>query len=109
MKSKVVLVHFPFTDLSGSKLRPALVLHEGEQDVIVAFISSKIPSSLQESDLLITTDHPAFRSTGLKTSSVIKFDKIATVSKILIEGEIGEVLPGLTDECNDIMHHLFRF
>ena len=109
MKAKIVLVHFPFTDLSGSKLRPALVIHEGEQDVIVTFISSKIPSSLQEFDLLITTDHPAFRSTGLKISSVIKFDKIATLSKTLIEGEIGEVLPGLADECNDIMHPLFRF
>lgn len=74
----------------------------------MAFISSKIPSSLLESDLLITTDHPTFRSTGLKISSVIKFDKIATLSKTLIEGEIGEVLPGIADECNDIMHHLFR-
>jgi len=80
-----VLVHFPFTDLSGSKLRPALVIHEGELDVIVACISSKIPPSLQESDLLITIDHPAFRSTGLKVPSVIKFDKIATVSKTLIK------------------------
>lgn len=109
MKAKIVLVHFPFTDLSGSKLRPALVIHEGEQDVIVTFISSKIPSSLQEFDLLITTDHPAFRSTGLKISSVIKFDKIATLSKTLIEGEIGDVLPGLADECNTIMHQFFRF
>jgi len=109
MKAKIVLVHFPFTDLSGSKLRPALVIHEGEQDVIVAFISSEIPSSIQESDLLITKDHPAFRSTGLKISSVIKFDKIATLSKTLIEGEIGKVLPGLADECNTIMHQFFRF
>jgi mRNA interferase MazF len=108
MRAKVVLVHFPFTDLSGSKLRPALVIHESEPDVIVAFISSKIPSPLQDSDLLITTDHPAFRSTGLKISSVIKFDKIATVSKTLIEGEIGEVQPTLADECNEIMHHLFH-
>ncbi|MFA4859704.1 hypothetical protein [Methanoregula sp.] len=59
----------------------ALIIHEGEQDVIVAFISSKIPSSLQESDLLITIDHPAFRSTGRKISPVIKSGKIATVSK----------------------------
>ena len=109
MKAKIVLVHFPFTDLSGSKLRPALVIHEGEHDVIVAFISSRIPSQLQESDLLFTIDHPAFWSTGLKISSVIKFDKIATLSKTLIEGEIGEVLPGLADECNNIMHHIFRF
>jgi mRNA interferase MazF len=109
MKAKIVLIHFPFTDLTGSKLRPAIVIHESEQDVIVAFISSRIPSILQESDLLITTDHPAFLSTGLKISSVIKFDKIATLSKTLVEGEIGEVLPGLADECNDIMYHLFRF
>jgi mRNA interferase MazF len=78
------------------------------KDVIVAFISSKIPLSLQESDLLITTDHPAFRSTGLKISSVIKFDKIATLSKTLIEGEMGDIQPDLADECNTIMHHLFR-
>ncbi|MEN6444009.1 MAG: hypothetical protein ABFC71_09700 [Methanoregula sp.] len=75
----------------------------------MAFISSKIPSSLQKSDLLIMTDHPSFRSTGLKISSVIKFDKIATLSKTLIEGETGEILPGLADECNTIMHHLFHF
>lgn len=98
-----------FKDLSGSKLRPALVIHESEEDVIVAFISSKIPSSLQESDLLILTDHPAFRTTGLKILSVIKFDKIAPLSKTLIEGGTGEILPVLADECNTIMHHLFHF
>ena len=109
MKAKIILVHFPFTDLTGSKLRPAIVIHENEPDVIVAFISSRIPVPLQESDLLVSTDHPAFRSTGLKVSSVIKFDKIATLSKTLVEGEIGEILPGLADACNDIMSHLFRF
>ena len=108
MKAKIVLVHFPFTDLTGSKLRPAIVIHESEPDVIVAFISSRIPPSLQESDLLITTEHPAFRSTGLKISSVIRFDKIATLSKTLIEGEIGEIRSDLAEECNEIMRHLFR-
>ena len=96
-------------NLSGTKLRPALVIHDNEQDVIVAFISSRIPASLQECDLLIPPDHPAFKSTGLKTSSVIKFDKIATLSKTLIAGEIGEVLPRLADECNTIMRQIFRF
>ena len=28
MKGSVVLVHFPFTDMSTAKLRPALVIHE---------------------------------------------------------------------------------
>ena len=107
MKAKIVLIHFPFTDLSESKLRPALVIHESEHDVVVAFISSKIPGHLQDSDFLVSMDHPSFISTGLKVSSVIKFDKIATVSKDLIEGEIGEITRDLADECNLVLHRIF--
>ena len=43
MKGKIVLIHFPFTDLTAAKLRSALVLCEGKRDVVVAFISSKVP------------------------------------------------------------------
>ncbi len=53
MKGKIILVPFPFTDLSASKLRPALVLHEGKRDVVTAFISSRIPSNHAESDVVI--------------------------------------------------------
>ena len=91
MKGKIVLVPFPFTDFSASKLRPALVLYEGDRDVVVAFISSKIPPQPTESDVIITKNHPEFPLTGLKVDSVIKLDKIATLSKNLIIGEIGEL------------------
>ena len=108
MKGKIILVHFPFTDLTAVKLRPALVIHETAQDVVVAFISSRIPAHTDGSDLSVTEDHPAFPETGLKVSSVIKFDKIATVSKDLVEGEIGMVPPILAEECNTIMRGLFH-
>jgi mRNA interferase MazF len=42
MKGKIVLLPFPLTDLTAAKLRPALVLYEGEKDAVVSFISSKI-------------------------------------------------------------------
>jgi len=45
MKGKIVLIPFPFTDLTAAKMRPALVLHEGRKDVIVAFISSRVPKA----------------------------------------------------------------
>lgn len=57
MKGKIVLVPFPFTDLTAAKLRPALVLYEGDKDVILAFISSKISSEPSEADVLITKKH----------------------------------------------------
>jgi len=50
MKGKIVLVPFPFTDLTAAKLRPALVIHESERDVIIAFISSKVPPKLFETE-----------------------------------------------------------
>jgi mRNA-degrading endonuclease toxin of MazEF toxin-antitoxin module len=52
-------------------------------------------------------DHPSFITTGLKVSSVIKFDKIATISKDLIEGEIGEITRDLADECNLVLSRIF--
>ncbi len=91
MKGKIVLIPFPFTDLTIAKLRPALVIHEGKRDVVVTFISSRIPAEVSATDVLITSKHPAFRKTGLKTDSVIKLDKIATVLKELIVGELGEI------------------
>jgi mRNA interferase MazF len=56
LKGKIVLIPFPFTDLTSTKLRPALVLYEGEKDVVVAFISSRIAKA-KPTDVLINEEH----------------------------------------------------
>ena len=49
----IVLITFPFTDLSGSKLRPAVVLADTSLDLIVCFITTQ--TSWQEAtDVLLT-------------------------------------------------------
>ena len=53
MKGKIVVVPFPFTDLSSIKRRPALVLHETKYDIVVAYISSVMPSAISPEDVLI--------------------------------------------------------
>jgi len=100
MKGKIVLIPFPFTDLTVAKLRPALVIYEGEEDVVVASISSKIPFVPSEIDVLITKNDANFSKTGLKVDSVLKLDKIATVLKSLIVGELGELTEELQQEVN---------
>jgi mRNA interferase MazF len=104
MKGKIVLVPFPFTDLTAAKLRPALVLYEGDKDVILAFISSKIPSEPSISEILIKKNNRAYKKTGLKVESVIKLDKIAIVLKDLIIGELGE----LNDELKKVVNQQLR-
>jgi len=99
LKGKIVLIPFPFTDLTSTKLRPALVLYEGEKDVVVAFISSRITKT-RYADVIIDESHPEFKKTGLKLSSTVKLDKIATISKELMLGEIGEIGPKLKKEIN---------
>lgn len=63
-------------------------------------LSSKIPSELSEVDILTTKDNPGFRRAGLKADSVIKLDKIATVPKDLIVGELGDLDEELKKEVN---------
>jgi mRNA interferase MazF len=91
---------FPFTDLTTKKLRPALVLYAGKSDVVVAFISSNIPSKSSRTDIVIERKNKEFPATGLRISSVIKLDKVATILKELIVGEIGYVGTELRKEIN---------
>ena len=56
IKNKVVLVPFPFNDLSTSKVRPALCLTDPigpHRHVILAFITSRVLASLLATDLVI--------------------------------------------------------
>lgn len=109
MKGKIVAIPFPFTNLKGAKVRPALVIYEGHKDVIVAFISSKIPEGCYNVDVLLTRQMPAFGLSGLKRDSVIQLNKLATLDKSLIEGEFGEIDSDLMREVQirlvDIFSH----
>lgn len=109
MKGKIVLIPFPFTNLTTTKLRPALVLFEGERDVVVAFISSRVSRELVPTYIIVDETHPEFKLTGLKVASVIRLDKVATISKDLILGEIGEIGVKLKKEINRKISEAYRF
>jgi len=109
VKGKIVLIPFPFTDLQTTKLRPALILLETRQDVVVAFISSRMPQKSGPTEITVNETHPEFKMTGLKTSSVIRLDKIATISKDLILGEIGEIGDKLKKEINKKLSKTYKF
>jgi mRNA interferase MazF len=108
LKGKIVLVPFPFTDLTAAKLRPALVLFEGRLDVVVAFISSRVSEASSAWSVVVDVEHVEFGLTGLKVGSVVRLDKVATVLKELVVGEIGEVGEVLKAEINEKLAEVYR-
>ena len=59
-------------------------------------------------DVLITNNHSVFKNAGLKVDSVIKLDKIATVLKDLIVGEIGELNEEIKKEVNQKLRNVLE-
>lgn len=79
---EIYLAQFPFGDVPGMKLRPVLLLTGpvgAAPEVLVAYISSVLPAQSLPTDLLIDPLHPQFRSTQLKTTSVLRLHKLATI------------------------------
>lgn len=92
MKGKVVLIRFPFDDLSSSKVRPAVCLTNPvglNQHIIFALITSRIPGDLLDTDIVIDTSHPDFVSIGLNKASTIRLDHLITLRKSIVMRELG--------------------
>lgn len=93
-KGKIVLVPFPFDDFSGTKVRPAICLTNEigfYNHVVIAFISSQVPASLEGSDLLVGSRDEDFKTTGLSVDSVIKLHRLVTIPKKLIKRQLGNL------------------
>ena len=92
-KGDIVLVPFPFTDLTSTKLRPAIILWSSNIsfDVTVCFISSQNLSTLTPEEFLLSKSDPEFSQTGLKTNSKVRVSRIVTIERRLITRRIGKL------------------
>ena len=104
-RGSVVLIRYPFTDLTGAKVRPALVVTPDHllprlEDVLCLFISSAMPDGLLPTDFVLEPVHPSFPTTGLKRRSVLRMHKLALLHKVLVLRVLGEGDPSLMDEVD---------
>jgi len=91
-QSDVVLVPFPFTDLTTAKQRPALVLsadwfNTSREDCIVAAITSQIPFELQPDEYRLSESDLV--AGGLPKPSLVRLGKLFTMSKNLLRKRLG--------------------
>lgn len=101
---EIWLVQFPFSDLSSSKLRPALILATHREEVIIAGIFSKIPTgNLRNTWVLVQDSHSHFDQTGLKKTSLIRADKITTVNRFVFQRKLGILSADLYKMVNEAL------
>ena len=111
IKNKVVLVPFPFDDLSGKKVRPAVCLTNEigpYNHVILAFITSRIPDTLLETDIIIESTDPDFFLAGIRVSSTLQLHRLMTISKSMLLRELGELSPAMIRKVNERLFKLFE-
>jgi len=86
MKGDVVVIPFPFSDLTANKKRPALIaaaLHGDD------FILCQITSRRKKDNYAIALSNKEFAQGALSIPSMIRPNKLFTAEKSLIERKIG--------------------
>jgi mRNA interferase MazF len=87
-KGSIVIVPYPFSDLTGLKLRPALVLAQvSEGDYILCQITSKPYSSR----IIVEIDPAMNPSSGLAHTSFARPEKLFTAHDSIIREQIGKL------------------
>ncbi len=93
-RGEIYLASFPFGDVPGMKLRPVLLLTApigANGEVLVAYISSVVPSFLFASDILLDPIQPDHQSTNLKVPSVLRLHKLAAIHAKSIRRYLGKI------------------
>ncbi|MBM3942281.1 MAG: type II toxin-antitoxin system PemK/MazF family toxin [SAR202 cluster bacterium] len=110
-RHKVFLVPFPFDDLWGTKVRPAVCLTEAigmHHHVVVAFITSKVVADdLEEWDIVLEPSQDGFAATGLRVPSTIRLHRLSTVPQSLLLRELGELSQDTQVQIAEKLHKLF--
>ena len=95
----ILLIPFPFTDLSTSKKRPCLVVsshifNSENPDIIGVAITSQISEKLSEEEYILSEKEQI--ACGLPKPSMIKLGKIVTLDKRLVRKQLGTLPTGST-------------
>jgi mRNA interferase MazF len=93
------LIGYPFTNLQGIKVRPAIIISPdafnlSSVDRLFILITSNLTRE-SEFEVNIDSGHAEFSQTGLRRASVIRVSKLMMLDKSLIKGTIGSLGPTL--------------
>jgi mRNA interferase MazF len=86
----IVLIPFPFAELTNRKVRPAAVVCETKdvyKDLVLCAISSVASTDLTDNEMILRVDG----ENGLRKHSVLKIDRIVTAKAQDVLAKIGNL------------------
>lgn len=105
----IVLLSFPFTDLKGSKVRPAIVISNNEYNKnSTDFIAVPLTTNLQLKEYTLLITNRELEKGRLIVDSKVKVDKIFSVERKLVKMTIGRVKKGIHDEIKNMIFKLIE-
>jgi mRNA interferase MazF len=94
-RGDIVIVQYPYSDLTQIKIRPAFVVKDtGGNDIILCAITTKQPTT----PFAVPLSGKDMETGVLSRASFAKADKIVTLDKSLIQKKIGTLKEYKTDE-----------
>jgi mRNA interferase MazF len=94
LPGEIVVLPFPYTDLSSSKLRPALVISDAEfneagPDVVVCAITSRLRNSSQS----VLIGQEDLERGALPRPSRVKVANVVTIDKTIVRKRVARLKP----------------
>ena len=102
IKGDVVVVPFPFSDLTQSKKRPALVISVLEGDDLIL---CQITSQLIKDNYSILIDDKDFKEGSLKQQSNLRPNRIFTADSHIVLYRVGNLK---SDKLNEIIEKVIE-
>jgi mRNA interferase MazF len=101
----IVLIPFPFSELTNIKVRPAVVITTTKdkfEDIVLCAVSSQVPSSLSANEIILQPNSV----NGLKLPSVLKVDRIFTLKAEKVIFQLGRLELKKFEEFKEIFRNL---
>lgn len=101
---------FPFSNLSQTKLRPAVVLwaDAANQDITICFVSSQGINQISADEFVLQPSDSEFMTTGLKVFSKVRVTKIVALERKLITRKLGNLENTYIAKLNQTMIRAFK-
>jgi len=103
----IVLIPFPFSELSQVKVRPAVVITETKdkyKDLVVSAISSVVPTNISDREFIIAKSE----KNNLRVKSVVKADRIVTVKRERVITVMGKLTGNELNKFRSILVAMIR-